>query len=265
MRSRVEGAFLEKAGILMNKQLKAVVLAAGKGTRLQTEGCDLPKVMRLACRRPLLGWVLDAISFIDKKDIIIVAGYKREDVISRFCGYTYAVQDEQLGTGHAVMSAEEQLRGYAGSVLVCYGDMPLLTRATYEALVAAHREGKYDCTILSGRSGEKLPYGRIVREQNGGFLKIVEDRDCTAEEKAIDELNTGLYVFEAEKLLPALSKLKNNNTQGEYYLTDVPAILKAEGAKIGICTRELGSEIIGVNTLEQLKMVEAILLERGAC
>jgi bifunctional N-acetylglucosamine-1-phosphate-uridyltransferase/glucosamine-1-phosphate-acetyltransferase GlmU-like protein len=232
----------------MNNQMKAVVLAAGKGTRLRKEGCDLPKVMRLACKRPLLGWVLDAISFIGKEDIIIVAG-----------------QEEQLGTGHAVMSAEGCLKGYNGSVLVCYGDMPLLTRATYETLAAAHREGKNDCTILSGRTHEPLPYGRIVRDQNGGFLKIVEDRDCTAEEKAIDELNTGLYVFEAGKLLPALKKLKNNNSQGEYYLTDVPAILKEEGAKIGVCTLDLGSEIIGVNTMEQLKQVEDILRRRGAC
>lgn len=249
----------------MKKQLKAVVLAAGKGTRLQTEGCDLPKVMRVACRRPLLGWVLDAISFINKEDIIIVAGYKREDVMAQFPGYTYALQEEQLGTGHAVMSAEGQLRDFNGNVLVCYGDMPLLTRATYETLVSAHHEGKNDCTILSGRSDERLPYGRIVRDENGGFLKIVEDKDCTAEEKAINELNTGLYMFEAEKLLPALKKLKNNNSQGEYYLTDVPAILKAEGSAIGICTLELGSEIIGVNTVEQLMQAEDILRRRDAC
>jgi UDP-N-acetylglucosamine diphosphorylase/glucosamine-1-phosphate N-acetyltransferase len=247
----------------MKKQLKAVVLAAGKGTRLQTEGCDLPKVMRLACERPLLGWVLEAISFIEKKDIIIVAGYKREDVMASFEGYAYAVQAEQLGTGHAVMSAEEQLRGFDGSVLVCYGDMPLLTRGSYEALIKTHIDGGNDCTVLSSTSDEKLPYGRIVRDKSGAFLKIVEDRDCTEAEKAITELNTGLYVFEARKLLPALSKIKNNNVQKEYYLTDVPAILLEEGAKIGICERRLGSEIIGVNTLEQLHEVEDILRKRG--
>ncbi len=248
----------------MKHQLKAVVLAAGKGTRLQTEGVDLPKVMRLACNRPLLGWVLEAISFIDKKDTIIVAGYKREDVMARFEGYTFAVQDEQLGTGHAVMSAENALRGFDGSILVCYGDMPLLTRATYEALIKAHIDEINDCTILSSRSEEKLPYGRIVRDESGAFLKIVEDRDCTEAEKTITELNTGLYVFEAGKLLPALSKIKNNNVQKEYYLTDVPAILREEGAKIGVCELRLGSEIIGVNTLEQLHEVEDILRKRGA-
>ncbi len=247
----------------MGHQLKAVVLAAGKGTRLQTEGCDLPKVMREACQRPLLDYVLQAISFIDKKDVIIVVGYRKEDVMAQFLGYTYALQLEQLGTGHAVMSAENDLRGFDGSVLVCYGDMPLLTRDTYEALISAHIAGINDCTILSSRSDEKLPYGRIVRDSNGEFVKIVEDKDCAPDEKAIDELNTGLYVFEAGKLLPTLSKLKNNNAQGEYYLTDVPAILRGEGAKIGICMRDLGSEIIGVNTVDQLLQVEDILRQRG--
>jgi UDP-N-acetylglucosamine diphosphorylase/glucosamine-1-phosphate N-acetyltransferase len=247
----------------MSNNIKAVVLAAGKGTRLQTEGCDLPKVMREACGQPLLGYVLEAISFIGKKDIIIVAGYKKEDVMSRFVGYPYAIQSEQLGTGHAVISAENELSGFNGSVLICYGDMPLLTRETYEALLAAHLSGKNDCTILSSKTNEKLPYGRIVRNSPGDFVKIVEDRDCTANEKAITELNTGLYVFEAVKLLPALKKLKNHNAQGEYYLTDVPAILREQGAKIGICMRELGHEIIGVNTLEQLNQVEDILRERS--
>lgn len=243
--------------------IKAVVLAAGKGTRLQTEGCDLPKVMREACQRPLLRYVLDAISFIAPADTAIVAGYKKEDVIAAFPEYTFAIQAEQLGTGHAVMSAEAFLKDFTGSVLICYGDMPLLTRATYETLIKTHLDEQSDCTILSSISEETLPYGRIVRGSDGSFVKIVEDRDCTAEEKAIRELNTGLYVFNTAKLLPALSKLKNNNTQNEYYLTDVPEILLAEGAKVGICMLPLGDEIIGVNTVEQLLQVESVLKARS--
>ena len=247
----------------MKKQLKAVVLAAGKGTRLQTEGCDLPKVMREANGRPLLSYVLEAISFVGRGDTILVVGYQKEQVLGAFGGYLSAVQAQQLGTGHAVMSAEATLRGFDGNVLVCYGDMPLLTRATYEALVKTHTEERNDCTILTSFSDEPLPYGRIVRDSGGSFVKIVEDRDCTEAERAIRELNTGLYVFNTQKLLPALSKLKSNNTQGEYYLTDVPAILRVEGAKIGICMLPLGDEIIGVNTLEQLRQVEDILRRRG--
>jgi len=244
-------------------RLKAIVLAAGKGTRLKTEGSDQPKVMREAAGRPLLSYVLEAISFVDRADTVIVVGYKKEDVMAAFRGYPFAVQHEQLGTGHAVMSAELMLRGFDGNVLICYGDMPLLTRQTYESLIGTHEAEGNDCTILSSSSEEALPYGRILRDTDGRFVRIVEDRDCSPEEKAIRELNTGLYVFKTAKLLPALKKLRNNNAQGEYYLTDVPEILKNEGAKIGICMRALGDEIIGVNTLEQLKQVEAVLKSRA--
>lgn len=246
----------------MDYPVKAVVLAAGKGTRLKTENCDLPKVMREANGAPLLGYVLEALSFIEKENMIIVAGYKKEEIIRSFGGYTIAVQTEQLGTGHAVMAAEAHLRGFDGSVLVCCGDMPLLTQDTYQTLVRLHFADNNDCTILTGTSEENLPYGRILRDSNGQFVKMVEEKDCTAAEQAIKELNSGVYMFKAEKLLPALSKLKNNNAQGEYYLTDVPAILRGEGAAVGICMRDLGSEIIGVNTLEQLRQVEKILRRR---
>ena len=248
----------------MEDHLKAVVLAAGKGTRLQTEGITLPKVMREANGRPLLDYVLEAISFIDRDDTILVVGYQKELVLSAFPGYPYAEQAVQLGTGHAVMSAEALLSCFDGDVLICYGDMPLLTRETYEALIKAHAETHNDCTILTSVSEEQLPYGRVVRDDGGNFLKIVEDRDCSEEERAIRELNTGLYVFNAAKLLPALKQLKSDNAQGEYYLTDVPAILRDEGARLGICQLPLGDEIIGVNTMEQLIQAEDILRQRGA-
>jgi len=245
----------------MNNPIKAIVLAAGKGSRLQTEGCELPKVMRQALGKPLLHYVLRAISFIDKKDTVIVVGYKKEDIINEFGDYIFAYQHEQLGTGHAVMSAENELAGFSGTVLVCYGDMPMLKRETYEALIAMHFEQNNACTILTGTSDDNLPYGRIVRDENNEFLRVVEDRDCDEQQKKIKELNSGVYVFNAAKLFPALKKLKNNNSQGEYYLTDVPDILLGQGEKIGICMRELGSEIIGVNTLEQLTQVETLLRE----
>ena len=241
------------------ENIKAVVLAAGKGTRLQTEGVDLPKVMREALGKPLLHYVLEGLGFINKEDITIVVGYKKEKVTDYFSGYGFAIQAEQLGTGHAVMSAKEALDGYDGAVLVCCGDMPLITRETYEALVKTHFEEGNVCTMLTGTSAEKLPYGRVLRDENGAFLRIVEEKDCTPEQKKIDELNSGVYVFDAQKLLPALSRLKNNNSQGEYYLTDVPYVLQAQGDKIGICKRELGYEIIGVNTVEQLNQVENLL------
>ena len=246
----------------MADKVKAVVLAAGKGTRLQAEDCDAPKVMRLACGKPLIWYVLDALSFIDSGDIVIVVGYKKEDVVSRFGGYIYAEQAEQLGTGHAVMAASKALEGFAGSVLICYGDMPAIRRETYEAFFCEHFLQDNDCTILTGESSLPLPYGRIVRDPDGCFLRVVEDRDCTPEEKEIEELNSGVYLFRAQKLFNALEYLGNDNSQGEYYLTDVPGIIRGAGGKIGICRRDLGDEIIGVNTMEQLAQVEGILSRR---
>lgn len=243
----------------MSNNVKAIVLAAGKGTRLRTEGCDLPKVMRLVAGRPLLAYVLDGLSFIDKKDINIVVGYKKEDVIAGFPEYSFAVQDEQLGTGHAVKCASKEFEDYDGAVMVCCGDMPLLKKETYEAMAQCYNDSDSACVILTGTSDEYLPYGRIVRDDNGEFLKMVEEKDCTQEQKQIKELNSGVYIFNSKKLFAALELLKNENNQKEYYLTDVPVILKAQGEKITLCCRDLGSEIIGVNTVEQLVQVENII------
>lgn len=247
----------------MKNELRAVVLAAGKGTRLRTEGIDLPKVMRLALGRPLISYVLSALPVKEKKDAVIVVGYMREKVTAAFADYTFAVQEEQLGTGHAVMSAKEALSGYDGDVLVCCGDMPLVSAATYRALWETHISEKNDCTMLSGRSDEPLPYGRVVRDAHGGFVRIAEEKDCTPEELKIRELNSGIYIFKAPLLFTALRELRTDNAQGEYYLTDVPDIMLRRGDKVGVCVREMGSELIGVNTVEQLEQVEKILRKNG--
>jgi len=235
---------------------KAIVLAAGKGTRLQTEGITLPKVMREADGKPLLYYVLRNLSFLRQEDTVLVVGYRREDVLKVFGEYPHAVQEPQLGTGHAVAVAKEAIGDYDGPVLICYGDMPLLKRSTYEALLEAHQREGNVCTLLTGDCPWDLPYGRILRGEDGTFLGVVEDRDCTPEQKAIRELNVGVYVFDCKKLFAALGQLKNNNAQKEYYLTDVPAILRAEGGKVGACRACHDAELIGVNTVEQLRMVE---------
>jgi len=246
----------------MDINLKSVILAAGKGTRLQSADDDSPKVMRTVCSRPMLWYVLDALSFVDKRDTIIVVGYRKDDVIEAFPGYTFAVQSEQLGTGHAVMSASSELLSFNGGVLVCCGDMPTVRRETYEALVHTHFEEGNDCTILTGQSALPLPYGRIIRDESGLFREVVEERDCTPEQLKITELNSGVYIFNAKALLDSLKQLTDNNAQGEYYLTDVPAIMRKVGSAIGILQRNLGDEIIGVNTLAQLRQVEQILSDR---
>lgn len=246
----------------MQDALMAVVLAAGKGTRLQSEQSQLPKVLRRANGQPLLHWVLEALSFIPRQDIVVVAGFMKEAVMEAFPNCRFAVQEPQLGTGHAVLCAQDALRGFDGTVLVCYGDMPLLRRETYLALLEEHRNSGAACTLLSGRSDKPLAYGRVLRDDEGNFLAVVEDRDCTPEQKQIPELNCGIYAFDCRKLLGALTRLRPDNAQGEYYLTDVPALLRADGERVRVCSRQLNEELLGVNTPEQLAEAEAFLRQR---
>ncbi len=241
--------------------MKAIILAAGKGKRLHSEQFTAPKVLREANGRPLLAYVADNLSFIsDKKDIVIVVGYRKEMVMEAFPeGYTFAVQEEQLGTGHAVNCAREAVGDYDGPVLVCYGDMPLFKKETYQNLVRVHADEGNDCTILTGISNRGLAYGRIIRDEDGHFTGVVEDRDCTPEQKRINELNVGIYVFDSKKLFSCLGELKNANAQGEYYLTDVPSIMMSKGWQIGTYTTRDDTEILGVNTPEELALCEEIL------
>lgn len=239
--------------------IKAIVLAAGKGTRLHSAEHNQPKALREAAGKPLLHYVLSALDFLPKENTVIVAGYMREQVEARFPDYPFAVQDPQLGTGHAVQCARDYLRDFDGTVLVCCGDMPLLKKETYQTLLAEHQKSGNPCTFLTGTTDLDLPFGRILRDENGEFLRVVEDKDCTPEQKNIRELNAGVYAFDCQELLACLELLKNDNAQGEYYLTDVPELMRQRGGKIGLCCVELGPQIIGVNTPEQLELVERYL------
>ena len=240
-------------------KVKAIVLAAGKGTRLHSEQFDIPKVLRTANGQPLLHYVLDALSFLPREDVVLVVGYKADRVIARFPNYPYALQEPQNGTGHAVQCAKDKLTGFDGTVLVCCGDMPLLKRETYEALLQVHAGNDCVCTFLTGFTDLEMPFGRILRDDQGGFIRVVEERDCTPEQLKIRELNAGVYAFDCQELLSCLDLLKNDNAQREYYLTDVPELMRQRGGKIGLCCVELGAQIIGVNTPEQLQMAEDIL------
>ncbi len=243
-------------------QVKALVLAAGKGTRLQTEGIDLPKVMRLADGKPLLHYVLTTLDFLPPEDVILVVGWKKEAVLSAYPQYPHAVQEQLNGTGGAVRFAAPLLEGFDGHVIICCGDAPLMKKETFQALVQTHLENNNDCTLLSAHLDEGGNYGRVTREADGSFRAIVEDRDCTPEEKTITEVNTGTYVFRTAPLLESLGQLSQDNAQGEFYLTDVPAILKAKGLRVGLCDTCSPQEMLGVNTVEQLGEVEAILRAR---
>lgn len=240
--------------------IKSLVLCAGKGTRLQTEGVELPKVMRLANGKPLLHYVLRALDFLPKEDTILVVGYRREAVLAAYPDYPSALQAEQKGTGHAVQCCVDTLGAdFEGHILVCCGDMPLMKRETYQALVNTHLAGENLCTILSGRADEPLPYGRVIRDETGAFQKIVEEKDATDAEKAVTELNAGVYLFAAQPLFKALKHLKSDNAQGEYYLTDVPEYLRKQGGRVAVCDVCTPQEMLGVNTPQQLQEVEEVL------
>ena len=183
-------------------------------------------------------------------------------MIEKFPGYRFAVQEEQLGTGHAVNSAKELLADYDGPVLVCYGDMPLFTTETYKNAFAVHEKAHADCTVITGVTDIPLAYGRVIRDGEGRFLTVVEERDCTPEQKLIRELNVGVYVFDSKKLFEALGNLKNNNAQGEYYLTDAPELIRSNGGKIETYTINDGVQLLGVNTPEDLERCEKLLSER---
>lgn len=239
--------------------MKAIILAAGKGKRLHSEQFHLPKVLRQANGKSLISYVLENLDFIQKKDTIVVVGYKG-DMVKKELGdaYSYALQQEQLGTGHAVAQAKDYFQAEPTSVLVTYGDMPLFRRETYQRLCQIHKETGAACTILTGTAKEKLAYGRIIRK-DGEIVDIVEEKDCTPEQREIRELNVGVYVFESDLLFESLKSLKNNNAQGEYYLTDVPKILINQGQKVTSYTLEETDEIYGVNTVEELERCEKIL------
>lgn len=242
--------------------MKAVVLAAGKGTRMQSESCQKPKVLREALGKPLLHYVLEAISFVPVQDTVLVTGFMHEAVEAAFPAYPTALQSPQLGTGHAVQCAKACLEGFDGTVLVCYGDMPLLKKEVYEALLQDHQKQGAQCTLLAGTCQEYLPYGRVLMDGNGDFVAVVEDRDCDEAQKKIRDLNVGIYAFDCKCLLEGLSRLENNNSQNEYYLTDVPAIIQGLGGTVKVFTAELNEQIIGVNTPDQLAETEEFLRKR---
>ena len=239
--------------------LKVIVLAAGKGTRMMSEAANLPKVMRQALGKPLLHYVLSALDFVDPADTVLVTGFLSETVRAAFPAYPAALQQPQLGTGHAVQCARQYLEGFQGTVLVCYGDMPLLRRETYQSLLEAHRASGAACTLLSGTSDLDLPYGRVMQDAAGNFLGVVEDRDCTPEQKQIPDLNVGIYCFENDYLLPALDGLQSNNAQHEYYLTETPELMLRRGMRVETFRIDDGEALRGVNTPEDLAVCDRIL------
>ena len=211
--------------------VKALVLAAGKGVRMKSER---PKVLHEVLGRPMIGHVLRHLRQAGVKDILVVVGYGAEAVRKAAPDCRFVEQKEQNGTGHAVMAAEEALKGFDGDLFVVAGDAPLVGPKTFTRMLEEHRSAGRDATFLSGCLDDPSGYGRVVRDGPGGrFLRFVEEVDATDEQKQIPESNSGEYVFRAPALFKALKEIKTDNKKGELYLTDAPAVMvKTGGAGI---------------------------------
>jgi bifunctional UDP-N-acetylglucosamine pyrophosphorylase/glucosamine-1-phosphate N-acetyltransferase len=244
------------------EKICAVVLAAGEGKRMKSV---FSKVMHEVMFKPVVGWVYESILKSDIEDICIVVGHCREEVMGYFndVSVSYAIQDVQLGTGHAVIQAREFIvKSAAKHVLVLTGDTPLITDKTLKGLVREHLDSQNCLTVLTASVEDPFGYGRIVRDPSGALFAIVEHKDASSEELLIKEINSGVYCFESEFLLKALPNLQNNNSQGEYYLTDVVSLAIKEGKKVGAYLASDSDEILGINGRKQLLEAQEILKNR---
>lgn len=247
------------------KPIRAIVPAAGKGSRLQKISGDLPKAMFEVGKRPMLEFVLENISFIDEKNIYIVVGYGKEKILNHFGNrYPYVEQKQQLGTGHAVMECAEHFADFDGSVLIAFGDMPLFRREEMEAMCQWHEETNADCTLMTAENESLKLWARVVRDENGRFSRIVEGKDCTPEQAAIKELFSGVMVFNSKTLFALLPELSCANVQKEYYITEVPELMVKHGLKVETYFTKDGDDLRGINTPEDLEMCERILEKRLA-
>ena len=243
--------------------VKAVILAAGKGTRMKS---DKPKVVHQAMGKPMVYYSIEAARHAGADSVCVIVGYKADEVKAAISqsvtdvSVDYALQEEQLGTGHAVKCASDFI-GKEGDVIILCGDTPMVTGDTLKKALDYHRENGDGVTVISAILDEPFGYGRIIR--NGDSLeKIVEEKDADAEEKAVKEVNSGMYIFDCAALQDALSQISNDNAQGEYYLPDAIEIIKKSGLKASAVPMDDADQIRGVNTLEQLAEAERIMEAR---
>lgn len=238
----------------------AVILAAGQGTRMKSK---LYKVLHPVCGKPMVQHVIDNVSKLQVDEIITVVGHGAEKVKSELGEQTlYVLQEQQLGTAHAVLQAAQYLEGKEGTTIVVCGDTPLITSETFEKLLKHHLETKAKATILTAESDDPTGYGRVIRNEEGLVEKIVEHKDATESERLVTEINTGTYCFDNASLFEALKHVNNDNAQGEYYLPDVIEILKEKGEIISAFQTDSFEETLGVNDRIALSQAELIMKRR---
>ena len=234
----------------------AIVLAAGKGTRMKSE---LPKVLVPVAGRPMIRYVVDALREAGIGRIVVVVGYREELVREELAGepgVEFALQSEQLGTGHAVMMCRQQLSECRGPVVIVAGDSPMLQASSVASLLEAFRTGSYACLLGTVERQDPTGYGRIVRDGGGRFAGIVEQKDATPEQLAVREVNVSTYVFDPAELLGSLDQLTDSNAQREYYVTDCPVILLTEGKGVEALKVLKPCESLSINSMEELAVVE---------
>ncbi len=245
---------------MKSEGLITIILAAGKGTRMKSK---LPKVLHCAGGKPMVQHVLDAAKEAGSTRNIVVVGFGHEQVQEVLGNQAEIVlQKEQLGTGHAVMQAKPLIKDMHKSIMVLCGDTPLVTGSMLKKFYEEHVASGAKASVLTTFMPDPFGYGRVIRLLDGSVEKIVEQKDASERERAINEINTGIYCFDAESLFESLTKVNNNNAQGEYYLPDVLSILREQGQKINASIAENYEETLGINSRQQLANAEKIIRQR---
>ena len=243
----------------MNKRY-AIILAAGQGSRMKSKKY---KVLHEIAGKSMVDHVLTQVETLEPEEIVTIVGFGAEMVKETLADRTkYALQSEQLGTGHAVIQAKDVLADKEGTTLVICGDTPLLRAETLQELFNTHEQSGAKATVLTAHADNPFAYGRIIRDENGAVLKIVEEKDATDEERRVQEINTGTFCFDNRALFESLAKVKNDNEQNEYYLPDVIGILQAQGEKVAAYQMSEFSESIGVNDRKALATATAAMRSR---
>jgi len=239
-----------------------LIMAAGKGTRMKS---DLAKVLHKINNRPMVHYVIDIANEIESQKIVLIIGHQKEKVMAECKNYDieFAIQDQQLGTGHAVQMAENIFRDYTGDLLVLSGDVPLLTSKTLLKLIDTHYQSDAIATLLTANLEDPTGYGRVLRNSEGVVERIVEHKDASEEEKMINEINVGIYIFKSKPLFESLKLINNDNVQGEYYLPDVVKLYVDSKEKVVAQLADNFNETKGINDINQLKEAETILLSKS--
>lgn len=244
-------------------KIRAIIPAAGKGKRLQKISKDTPKAMFCVNNRPMLEISLENIGFVPAEETYIVVGCGKEKIIEYFGDtYHYVEQQQQLGTGHAVMECAPYFKDYDGSVIITFGDMPLFHYDEMMKMCMQHKESGADCTMMTAVNPDLTMWARVIRDENGKFKAIVEGKDCTPEQAQVKELFGGVFVFNSKSLFSILPELGCENAQNEYYLTEVPELMIKHGMKVESFAIKDGNDLRGVNTPEDLEKCEEILKSR---